>query len=67
MFNIRTFILGMKCECGFIQLSWASYINNEMELLVSLLGRYGVQLYPSYYGQCFCNLIRNTPKFSSFQ
>lgn len=64
MFNIRTFILGMKCECGFIQLSWPSYINNEMELLVSLLEGYGVQLYSSYDGQCFSNIIRNTPKFS---
>lgn len=54
---------GMKCECGFIQLSGASYINNEMELLVSLLGRYGVQLYSSYYGQCFSNLIRSAPTF----
>lgn len=28
-----TFILEMTCACGFIQLSWATYINNEMELL----------------------------------
>lgn len=41
---MMTFILEMTCECGFIQLSWATYINNEMELLVSLLGRYGISV-----------------------
>lgn len=42
VFKMMTFILEMTCECGFIQRSWASYINNEMELLVSLLGRWGI-------------------------
>lgn len=56
----------MTCECGFIQLSSATYINNEMEWLVSLLGRYEDQLYSSYYQQSSSNLIKQA-KSSSFK
>lgn len=58
-----TFTLTMTSECGFIQLSWATYINNEMELLVSLLGSYRGQLYSSYYQQSSSSLIRQTKSF----
>lgn len=63
IFKMMTFILTMTSECGFIQLSWATYINNEMELLVSLLGSYRGQLYSSYYQQSWSNLIRQTKSF----
>lgn len=62
MFIMMTFILELAFECVFIGLSWTSYINNEMELLVSLPGSHGDLLYSSYYGQRSSSFISKKPK-----